>query len=92
MVASSSGTNLTLPDRLQIDEVTTQAFEVLGDHGIIHSSTNHTCAEFSQPYKATADVISADDPAAVIGIDEHRVVPAREGPDAPLAVRDAAAA
>ena len=33
-----------------------------------------------------------NDPAALVGIDEHRDVPVLHGPDADLAVRDAAAA
>lgn len=35
---------------------------------------------------------AGDDPAALVGIDEHRIVPVLQGPDADLAVRDAAAA
>jgi hypothetical protein len=35
---------------------------------------------------------AGNDPAALVGIDEHRDVPVLLGPDADLAVRDAAAA
>jgi hypothetical protein len=34
-VASVSGINLPLPDRIPIDEVTKQAFGILGENGII---------------------------------------------------------
>jgi hypothetical protein len=93
-VASSSNINLTLQDGLAINEVTTEAFTILGESGIIRSANHHECSECTHPYKATADVIplAGDDPAAVVGIDEHRVVPILLGTDADLAVRDAARA
>jgi hypothetical protein len=92
MVASSSDTNLTLPDKLTIDEVTTQAFDILGEKGVIRSANDHQCQDCTHPYKSVSDVLTPDDPAAVVGIDENRLVPALVGPEAPLAVRDAALA
>jgi hypothetical protein len=41
-------------------------------------------------YKRTADIITGDDPAAVAGNDENRVVPPLVGEDAELAINDAA--
>jgi hypothetical protein len=93
-IASSSDTNLTLQDGLDINDVVTEAFSILGENGAIRSANGHECSDCAHIYKATADVIplAGDDPAAVIGIDEHRNVPTLDGPDADLALRDAARA
>ena len=93
-IASSSDTTLTLQDGLDINDVTTEAFSILGENGVIRSTNHHECVDCSHPYKATADAIplAGDDPAAVVGIDEHRNVPMLDGPDADLALRDAARA
>ena len=92
VVASASGSNLILHDSLAADEVATQAFEQLGENGVIRSANHHECSECSHPYKATADILTGDDPAAVVGIDENRAVPSLQGEGADLAVRDAAQA
>ena len=93
-IASFSNANLTLQDGLDINDVVAEAFSILGENGAIRSSNGHECSDCAHIYKATADVIplAGDDPAAVIGIDEHRNVPALDGPDADLALRDAARA
>jgi hypothetical protein len=39
-----------------------------------------------------ADIITADDPAALVGVDEQREVPVLDGEGADLAVQDAARA
>jgi hypothetical protein len=82
IIASSSDTLLTLQDNLSIHDVTAQAFSILGENGIIRSANQHECSECAHSYKATADIITGDDPAAVVGIDENRAVPALQGPEA----------
>jgi hypothetical protein len=60
---------------LPIDEVTTEAFKVLGEEGLIRSANNHQCPECTHPYKQTADTIPEIDPAGVVGVDENRHIP-----------------
>ena len=55
-------------DGLNIKEVTTQAYSLLGENGIIRAADQHACADCTQEYKKTSDVVF-DDPAAVVGID-----------------------
>jgi hypothetical protein len=40
----------------------------LGENGIIRAADQHACAECTQKYKKTSDVVF-DDPAAVVGMD-----------------------
>ena len=75
------GQNLELPDNLPIDKVTKHAFSILGEQGIIRSAQNHFCPECTHEYKDSADVIIDDDPAALLGIDENRVVPQLQAGD-----------
>ena len=91
-VAQGSNTALELKEGFPIDEVTKHAFQQLAEEGIIRSAENHFCSECTHNYKATADQITGDDPAAVVGVDENQTVPALTGPDADLAIRDAAQA
>src|SRR6267378_5953246 len=53
--------NLELDANLNINEVTEQAFNLLGQNGHIESATGHTCAECIHKYKHTADVMPQDD-------------------------------
>jgi hypothetical protein len=94
MVASSSDTNLTLRDNLAINDVTSEAFTILGENGVLRSANYHECPECTHTYKATGDVIpqAGDDPAGVVGIDEHRNVPELTGDDADLGLQYAAMA
>jgi hypothetical protein len=55
------------PD-VNIKEVTTQAFSILGENGIIRAADEHACDECSQKHKNTSDVVF-NDPAAVVGVD-----------------------
>lgn len=75
--------NLVLPDGLPIDQVTKQAFSILGTNGIIGSASGHECSDCTHEYKATADRIAntMDDPAALLGVDEDRDVPGLENDD-----------
>jgi len=67
--------DLELSDRLGINEVTKQAFEILGEDGLIRSADGHACAECTHEYKAAADVIPGIDEAGLAGIDENHIVP-----------------
>lgn len=74
-ISSSSGINLELKDGLPINEVTTEAFSVLGEAGMIRAADQHTCSECAQEYKATSDLVINEDPAAIVGVDENQRVP-----------------
>ena len=52
---------------------------------MIRAADQHTCQECTQPYKKTADIITGDDPAALVGMDENRNVPALVEENADLA-------
>ena len=88
-VASASEINIELQDGLAINDVTRQAFSILGENGIIRAADKHFCKECTQPYKKTADVMSGGDPAALVGVDENRAVPALVGEGADLAAEAA---
>ncbi|TFK43022.1 hypothetical protein BDQ12DRAFT_595713, partial [Crucibulum laeve] len=74
-IATADNENLTVDDGLSIDELTKIAFSRLGDNGIIHASDQHSCDECTHPYKSKTDVVSSNDPAAVVGVDENTSVP-----------------
>ena len=79
-IAKVSGGDLELPNNLDIDEVAQQAFARLGEKGVIRCADGHTCEECTHDYKATADIIDDnEDPAAMVGMDEHQKVPAFVG-------------
>jgi len=88
-IAAASEINLELQDGLAIGDLTRQAFSILGENGIIRAADQHTCPECTQPYKRTADIITGDDPAALVGMDENRNVPALAGEDADIAAEAA---
>lgn len=73
-IAAESKIDVELNYPLNIKEVTTQAFELLGEQGIIRAADQHECSECTQPYKRRTDAIM-NDPAAVIGVDENRNIP-----------------
>ncbi|KAF8867883.1 hypothetical protein CPB84DRAFT_1819655 [Gymnopilus junonius] len=58
MVATVNNTDLALQENLNIEKQ-------LGKRGVIPVGMDHSCSECTQPYKATADLIGNDDPAAV---------------------------
>ncbi|KIM83350.1 hypothetical protein PILCRDRAFT_37562, partial [Piloderma croceum F 1598] len=92
MVAKSSRVTLEMENGISIQEVTKQAFIQLGDNGVIKCAQNHSCSECTHQYKETADRITGDDPAAVLGVDENHQVPTLVGDGAELAIQDAAQA
>ncbi|PPQ92746.1 hypothetical protein CVT25_003855, partial [Psilocybe cyanescens] len=57
-----------------IAEVTTQAYAVLGEQGIIRVADKHACKECTQEYKKSSDAIF-NNPAAVVGVDENSAIP-----------------
>jgi hypothetical protein len=91
-IAGTLNFNLELRDGLAIDEVTKEAFKILGENGIIRAADKHSCSECTHQYKKKADILTADDPAALVGNDENRVVPPLVGEHAELARQDAARA
>jgi hypothetical protein len=74
-IAAVSDTNIEIQDGLKIDEVTKEAFAVLGENGIIRAADQHACDECTQPYKSTADTFPGGDPAGIVGVDQNRTVP-----------------
>ncbi|EDR02933.1 uncharacterized protein LACBIDRAFT_331942 [Laccaria bicolor S238N-H82] len=91
-IADVSDQTLILKDGLSIDEVTSEAFSKLGANGIILPAGQHSCSECTQKYKKKADFLTGDDPAALVGRDENRVVPSLTGEGAADAAQDAARA
>ena len=69
-IAAESDIDVELNYPLNIKDVTTQAFELLGEQEIIRAADQHACSECIQPYKRTSDAIM-NDPAAVIGVDKN---------------------
>jgi hypothetical protein len=85
-IAAVSNTNIELQDGLKIDEVTKEAFDVLGENGIIRAADQHACDECTQPYKSAVDTISDIDPAGIVGVDQNRIIPGLIGAiDEPVA-------
>jgi hypothetical protein len=74
-IATSAKMNLELNNGLAIDEVTKEAFNILGEDGLIRAADQHSCLQCTQKYKATSDITNNTDPAAVVGADENRAVP-----------------
>jgi len=69
-IAEESQIDVEFDDGLNIKEVTTGAFSLLGENGIIHAADAHACDECTQKHRKTSDVdVVFDDPAAVIGVD-----------------------
>jgi hypothetical protein len=52
-----AGIDFVIRDTASIEEVTEEAFTVLGNDGLIQPAKGHECAECSQPYRATSDVV-----------------------------------
>ena len=87
-IASVNSNNLELPENLNIEELTQQAFKKLGNEGVIEPGKEHSCSKCCQPYTDTADFMANEDPAAVIGADENSTVPVLTGEYANLSAQD----
>jgi len=59
--------DLVLLDKLGIDEVTKEAFSVLGNNSQIIAANHYSCTECSQEYKKTADTLNDNGPALASG-------------------------
>jgi len=58
-------------DNLAIDEITKEAFLVLGENGVIRAADQHACSEYTHDYIATtSDNTPIAHSAAVVGVDE----------------------
>lgn len=79
MVSSTKKIDLELKENLNINEVTKEAYAILGNAGIIELGLKHSCSQCQQPYKAVADLIGNEDPAAVLGADGNSAVPSLVG-------------
>ncbi|KAM6490231.1 hypothetical protein JOM56_014208 [Amanita muscaria] len=75
MVASTSNTHLTIVDGFGINELTKEAYKVLGENGFIKSADNHACAECTHEHKRTADIIADADinEADMVGMEVRRL-------------------
>jgi len=73
LVASASDTHLTIMDGLSIDEVTKEAYSVLGENGFIRSADQHSCPECTHKYKRSADIIADINAADMVGMEEWQL-------------------
>ncbi|KAF8812166.1 hypothetical protein BYT27DRAFT_7221213 [Phlegmacium glaucopus] len=73
-IAGYSKLDLELDDALNIKEVTTEAYSILGENGIIRAADHHACGECTQEYRKSSTAVF-DNPAAVVGVDENCTVP-----------------
>lgn len=60
-IAAESKTSVELQDGLAIDEVTKEAFTLLGENGIIQIADNHACEECTHPYRHSAGAQANED-------------------------------
>ena len=75
-IAQASGVMFETNDNPSIDDLTHDAFAILGEGGAMRLSDKHTCSECTQERKAVADFLpAANDAAAVLGVDENQAVP-----------------
>lgn len=56
-IAAESKTNLELRNNLHINDVTQQAFQNLGNNGILQSAHGHSCSDCTHAFKAQQDSI-----------------------------------
>jgi uncharacterized Zn finger protein (UPF0148 family) len=59
-IASLSNIDLTLKDNLSIDEVTKEAFHILGENGLVRAADGHACLECTQKYRGSDTQSSSD--------------------------------
>lgn len=75
MQAAESRINFTMEDGATIDDVTREAFRVLGNEGVISGSMQHSCNECTQKYRERSTPSSDIDPSAIVGIDDNLITP-----------------
>ncbi|TFK58063.1 hypothetical protein BDN72DRAFT_738364, partial [Pluteus cervinus] len=88
-IATKSQVDFEVDHNLSIDQVTEQAFELLGENGKIQAAEGHACSECTHPYKDTADRITANQPNStnLVGMNDDVEAPEPPSPehtDAPL--------
>ena len=69
-VASKEQIDFTIQHDLPINEVTKEAYAILGNKGIIQGSLEHSCVECTQRYKVRADFIGTNNHSATVGMDD----------------------
>jgi hypothetical protein len=70
LLASEMQINLTIGDGLSVDEITREAFAILGNNGVLRAAHNHSCIECTQKYKESAQSLPHADNSAVVGMDD----------------------
>jgi hypothetical protein len=78
LIASASNTHFTIQDRLSIDEVTKEAFNVLGADGVIGYAEEHSCPECTHKFKRSADTIPDGNVADMLGMEQRFAVEGQE--------------
>ena len=70
-ISASADMELALRDNLAIDEITKEAFSILGENGVIRAADQHACSECTHDYiGTTSDNIPTAGSAAVVGVDK----------------------
>jgi CxC5 like cysteine cluster associated with KDZ transposases/CxC6 like cysteine cluster associated with KDZ transposases len=71
-VPSVAKIELTVHDNLGIDEVTKEAFSVLGENGVIRAADQYTCSECTHDYieRTSSSITTAANSADIVGIDD----------------------
>ena len=62
---------ISLGDNLAIDEITEEAFSILGENGVIRGAYQHSCSECTHEYiETTSDNTLTVGSHAIVGVDE----------------------
>ena len=70
-IAASADMKISLRDNLAINEITKEAFSILGENGVIRAADQHACSECTHEYiGTTSDNTLAAGSDAVAGVDE----------------------
>ena len=71
-VVSIANMELAVQDNLAIDEVTKEAFSILGENGVIRAADQHACSECTHDYiKTSSGSTITSHSGAVVGVDEN---------------------
>ena len=70
-IGASVDMEISLRDNLAIDEITKEAFLILGENRVIRAADQHACSECTHDYIGTTyDNTPTAGSAAVVGVDE----------------------
>jgi hypothetical protein len=75
MQAAVANVDFTIADGLSIDGVTKEAFQSLGNDGIIGGSMQHSCKECTQKYRESYAGSGDIDPSAIVGMEDTSATP-----------------